>query len=476
MSLESTLENLLKRLDQATSRLETVEKALASGATSGSAPAAAAPAASGAAVTEFQSLLDQHITPLVTLSKKLDGTLAQQIDELVQALQAEKALIGVAANSKKPSQEALLGLLAPINNHAQKVESIRSSNRPSKFFNNLSAISESIGFLSWVVVEPTPGPHVAEMKASSEFYTNRILKEFKGVNQDQVDWVQHLNTFLVELQKYIKQYHTTGLTWNPRGGDAPKSVGAAAPAAPAPSAGGPPPPPPPPVFVPETDNKPKADMSAVFSSLAKGEGVTSGLKKVTNDMKSKNNPNKSSVVKADDLKPKTTTTATGSKPAVVKPPKFALESNKWAVEHQVGNKNIIIAETDPRQTVYVYQCTDSVIQVKGKVNAITLDGCKKTAIVFENAIASCEIVNCTSVEIQVTGKVPSVSIDKCSGAQIYLSKDSLATEIVTSKSSEMNVLIPGATENDDMVEIAIPEQFKTVVQGTRLVTESMSHI
>ena len=40
-------------------------------------------------------------------------------------------------------------------------------------------------------------------------------------------------------------------------------------------------------------------------------------------------------------------------------------------------------------------------------------------------------------------------------------------EIVTAKSSEMNVCIPNG---DDIVEQPIPEQFKTVIQGTKLVT------
>ncbi|KAF2074889.1 hypothetical protein CYY_003808 [Polysphondylium violaceum] len=479
MSLENTVADLLKRLEQATTRLETVEKALASGVSSTpSAGAGAAAGPSSAAVKEFQNLVADHIVSFVELSKQIAPEVGQQAEELKKAIDAESQLIAIAAASKKPTQDVLMKLIQGINTHAEQVSSIRDSHRSSKFFNNLSAVSEGIGFLSWVVVEPTPGPHVVEMRGSAEFYTNRILKEFKGVNQQQVDWVTKFIGFLKDLEKYIKQYHTTGLTWNPKGGDAASATPAAAPAASAPAApsGAPAPPPPPPAgFNDDKPKKPAADMSAVFSALGKGEGVTSGLKKVTDDMKSKNNPNKSSVVKASDVKaPTATTTKAAAAPA--KPPKFALEANKWTVEYQKGNKNIVIEDTDPKQTVYIYQCQDSVVQIKGKVNAITLDGCKKTAVVFENCIASADVVNCSSVEIQVTGKVPCMAIDKTSGCQVYLSKESLETEIVTSKSSEMNILIPGATPNDDMVEISVPEQFKTVVKGTKLVTEAVSHI
>ncbi len=58
------------------------------------------------------------------------------------------------------------------------------------------------------------------------------------------------------------------------------------------------------------------------------------------------------------------------------------------------------------------------MQVKGKVNAITLDKSSKTGLVFENVVASCEVVNSQSVEVQCTGLVPTVAIDKVDGCQV----------------------------------------------------------
>lgn len=40
------------------------------------------------------------------------------------------------------------------------------------------------------------------------------------------------------------------------------------------------------------------------------------------------------------------------------------------------------------------------VQVKGKCNAISIDRCKKTGVVFENVIAACEMVNCSSVQVR----------------------------------------------------------------------------
>ena len=41
-------------------------------------------------------------------------------------------------------------------------------------------------------------------------------------------------------------------------------------------------------------------------------------------------------------------------------------------EFQKDNKNVVISETEMKQTVYIYKCENSTIQVKGKVNAITV--------------------------------------------------------------------------------------------------------
>jgi len=108
------------------------------------------------------------------------------------------------------------------------------------------------------------------------------------------------------------------------------------------------------------------------------------------------------------------------------------------------------------------------------VNAINVDDCSKSAVVFDSAIASFEAVNCKSIQVQVLGKVPSFAIDKTDGFMLHLSKESLSSEIVSSKCSEMNISFP-VDDAVDPVEIAVPEQFKSVVRGNRLITEIVEH-
>lgn len=481
MSLDSAISNLVQRLETITTRLEKVEKILTSGEGGSSAPASSGSegGADSPAVLEYQDLINQYIVPFVAAANAVGAKeVVEQSQLVLEAVNKQLEFIRVAANSKKPADAVLQNLIKPTSELITKISGLKDSNRASKFSNNLATVSEGISALGWVVVSPTPGPFVADMRGGSEFYSNRILKEFKGKDQNQVDFVTHYNNFLKELQVYIKKHHTTGLAWNPRGGDAAsfQSSAPAASAAPSGAAAPPPGPPPPPANLhdaPSSNANAPPDMTRVFGELSKGEDVTKGLKKVTADMKSKNRTDKSSVVPASAAKPSSSSSA-AKKDEPTKPPVFSLDGVKWKIEHQNGNRGLVIENPESKQTVYIFKCKESTIQIKGKVNSICLDNCVKTAVVFENAIATMEIVNCTSVEVQILGRVPSVSIDKTSGVQLYLSKDSLDTEIVSSKSSEMNILIP--TADQDFDEKAVPEQYKTVVKNGSLVTEPVAHV
>ena len=88
-----------------------------------------------------------------------------------------------------------------------------NKNRKSALFNHLSAISEGIPALGWILVSPTPAPHIKEMSDASQFYTNRVLKDFKEKDPVHAEWVKQWLRVLNELHAYVKQYHTTGLTW-----------------------------------------------------------------------------------------------------------------------------------------------------------------------------------------------------------------------------------------------------------------------
>ena len=157
------------------------------------------------------------------------------------------------------------------------------------------------------------------------------------------------------------------------------------------------------------------------------------------------------------------------------PPRIELEGNKWIIENHDQNPKIILEEIELKQVVYIYKCTSSTIQIKGKVNAITMDQCKKVGLVVDSCVSSIELVGCQSCQVQIIHTVPTVMIDKSDGVQIYLSEAGCeTTQILSSKCSELNI-IPQSQTGEETIELPIPEQFRTVVKQGRLVTELVSH-
>lgn len=57
---------------------------------------------------------------------------------------------------------------------------------------------------------------MSEMKDSAQFYTNRVIKDFKEKDRSHVEWCRSFVKILEVLKEYIMKHHTTGLAWNPK--------------------------------------------------------------------------------------------------------------------------------------------------------------------------------------------------------------------------------------------------------------------
>lgn len=75
--------------------------------------------------------------------------------------------------------ESFLKLIKPLQDSFTAIDEIRKANRTSPYFNNLSAVSESIGVLAWVTMDSKPYKHVEESLGSAQYYGNRVLKDAK---------------------------------------------------------------------------------------------------------------------------------------------------------------------------------------------------------------------------------------------------------------------------------------------------------
>nr|CAG8594319.1 6968_t:CDS:2 [Entrophospora candida] len=474
MSDYQSLTTLIKRLEAATSRLEDLATTGSSNSTSSATAPASTTTIGGQqpttttlvtsttnnndndtknevkltpALSAYDELIEGPLKNFLELSKTIGGLVEDQSHAVKDIFIAQRDFIYIASQSKKPqTSETFVKLIKPTQQALEKVCEYRENNRPSPFFNHLSTVSEGIGALGWVTYETKTAPFVGDLKDASQFYAHRVIKEFKDKDRSHVDWANSFILLLTELQSYVQTYHTTGLVWNPK------------------------------VFG-ET-----VDMTQVFAELNRGEQITSLLKKVDKDQMTHKNPSlrASSTVgevgaKVQQHKKGPTAPPKPASLSLKKPPKKELKGNNWIVEYYENESNIVIDDTVIGQKVYIFGCKNSTVQVKGKVNAVTIDSCQKTGLLIDSVVAAVDVVNCKSVQVQVQGKTPTIVVDKTDSAQLYLSPECLDTELFTAKSSSINVNVPNQQENGDYLELPIPEQIKTTINGGKLVSAPVEH-
>lgn len=385
-----------------------------------------------------------------------------------RAFLAHLDIVSLAERVKKPTTEQLGNLLKKTSDIIKDVENLKHQNKTNQFFNHLAAIAESVPAFGWVAVSPTPGPYVKEMMDAAQFYTNKVLVAFKDKDKLHVEWVQSWLQFLQELQKYIRQTHTTGLTWNPRGADfSADASGSGAPPPPPPMGGMAPPPPPIPSDMYKIDQGADA-RAALLKDLNQGTDITKNLRKVTLDER------RQLSTPMSDRSSRSKTPESRTVSAISHPPKFEFEGRKWILEYQDGSKqdnfNIEIAEMN--HVVTMYKCENITVVVKGKANSITVDSCKKVNLAFDDIVSFVEFINCQKVQAYPTGKVATITIDKTDSIQLFLRKDSLNAEIISAKSAEVNACIVDE-KTGDYKEYALPEQLKTVWSGNQFKTEAL---
>ncbi|BAF23848.1 cyclase-associated protein 1 [Oryza sativa Japonica Group] len=443
-------EALVGRLEAAVSRLEALNGAAGATARGGYGGQVDHASAHDPAILAFDELVAGAVGRVSAAAGKIGAEVAEVTRVLEKAFLVGKDLLVRTKQTQKPTVDSIAVFMGPLNETILEANSLAEGTR-SSHGNHLKAAAGSLAALAWIGYTgkgcgmPLPIAHVEESWQMAEFYSNKVLVEYKSKDPDHVEWAKALKElFVPSLRDYVKTFYPLGPVWQPPGSSTSK-----APSAPCPPSAS--------LFSSSAQSsQPKTGMSAVFAEISSGKSMTQGLRTVTADMKSKNRTDRTGVVAAEGKEAHKKPSSSSTK----LPSKLELQmGRKWIVEHHVGNKNLVIEDCDTKQSIYVFGCKDSVLQVKGKVNNITIDKCSKMGLLFKGVVAACEIVNCNSIEVQCEGSVPTISIDNTSGCQLYLSKESLETSITTAKSSEINALVPDANSDGDWAEHSLPQQF-----------------
>ncbi|AGO13208.1 AaceriAFR061Wp [[Ashbya] aceris (nom. inval.)] len=499
------LVKLLKRLEDATARLEDVtiyqegyvqSKMSAAGQTSmgselsgeGVAMAVEEPAN----MQEYDQLVNEWVRPLVGVGQQIDAAVGEASQQFLDGFAAQGVFLRAAARARRPDvgSESFMRALGPLNERIMTLAALKDAQRQSQYFGYLSAAAEGAPAFGWIASE-TPVSLIGDFKEAAQFWTNRVLKEFREKDANAAEWVRLFMGTFDALKAYVKAHHPTGPTYKSDGIDFVEAfeqvsgsiaaeitgssnmlgTGASAP---------PPPPPPPPasVFQAQADGGSQGGINAVFAELNQGEDITRSLRKVDRSQQTHKNPElrasssvpSSAGSKTPPPKPKKPTTL-----KTKKPPRKELVGSKWFIENYDSQADPIIIETNKDESVFIGRCNNIFIQLKGKVNAVTISESQHCNLLLDSSISGVDIIKSERFAIQVAQQIPQITIDKSDTGVIYLSKDSLQTEIFTSSSTSINVNIPTG-DDGDFEEHPIPEQLKHTFNNGRLNSAVFEHV
>ncbi|KAI5969692.1 SRV2 [Candida margitis] len=454
-------------------------------------------------VLAFEQFIHDFVVPFVNTSGHIDPVVGESAKLFADTFVDQTKFLEIVSESKKPDMtDPILGqALAPTNEKISKINNLKDNNRRSTYFNHLNTLSESGAVFFWIGID-TPVSYISDIKDSAKFWSDRVLKEYKDKDKVNVEWVNQLSKVFDELRAYVKEYHTKGPAWNANGKPFAQAVEELNASTKPPSssgqqeragntAGPPAPPPPPPASFFEESAAPSSTtgdtseggMNAVFAQLNQGSNVTSGLKKVDRSEMTHKNPELRKQPPVAPKKPKNlsghpssthaATTTTTRKPAK----KELVDGSKWIIQNftQDDVQSPIVIETENSQSVFIGNCSDVTIQLKGKANAVTISETKKVGVVIDSLISGVEIIKSYKYGLQVIGLVPMISIDQSDEGSIYLSTESIDNDcqIYTSKTTALNVNVPEA--NNDFRELAVPEQIVSTMKNGELVSSIVEH-
>ena len=129
-------------------------------------------------------------------------------------------IVEIGTKCKKPGnvQTSLMPFLKPVQDAMTK---IRQARLDRKYDWHIKAIMEMLTCVSWTIMSapPAPSAFIKETIGSTDFWANKIRKEYKGKDAGQIAFCDTMKQMIQDLAVYVKEYHLSGLMWNPKGID-----------------------------------------------------------------------------------------------------------------------------------------------------------------------------------------------------------------------------------------------------------------
>jgi len=95
---------------------------------------------------------------------------------------------------------------------------------------------------------------------------------------------------------------------------------------------------------------------------------------------------------------------------------------------------------------------------------LTINNCQNIAVVFEDCVTTCEIINCKKLQIQAQNSCGTYVVDKCDRTQLFLASGSCKgdNKVVVMSCMSTATTVTHDKGEDDQVEHGVPDQIKSV--------------
>jgi hypothetical protein len=185
-----------------------------------------------ASVQAYDTYVQTCVVPFCTVCQEQIPDLQVVAHYLLQAWDTGiRTMIVLASRSKPPLEEMkdpqhYVALIQPhIQSTITAVQEIRAMKKIDRKYDiHMKAIYELISSVSWVYLYNVPSPHLGslpvpflkECMSSTIFWLNRIRKDHKD-NPSYIQFCDTMKPICTGLIEYVQTYHTTGLTFYPKG-------------------------------------------------------------------------------------------------------------------------------------------------------------------------------------------------------------------------------------------------------------------
>lgn len=105
-----------------------------------------------------------------------------------------------------------------------------------------------------------------------------------------------------------------------------------------------------------------------------------------------------------------------------------------------------------------------------------LESCQNVKVVVSAIVSNIEVINCKKITVTIREQIPQFNIERSAGVQVYLFPSAKTCKIHSTSSQQMVVHYPkdgSNIEEDEWLDVAIPETYVTQIQKDKLVSEAL---